>query len=120
MKKIMVVDDEDVTVKMLNYLLRKNGFNVVSFQNGKEALDAVESERPDLILMDVMMPVMTGIEASRLIKSDSRFSGIPIIILSALGQEIEVSEGLDGGADEYVIKPFDSNALVRLINSKLK
>ena len=119
MSKIMIVEDDTVTVKLLKFMLEKKGYNVVSCENGKKAVDIVEEEMPHLILMDVMMPEMDGIEATRLIKASQKTADIPVIILSALGQEMEVMNGLQAGADAYVVKPFDSQALLRLIEEKL-
>jgi len=119
MSKIMIVEDDPTTVKLLQFLLEKQEYVVCSCSNGKEAVESVAAEKPDLILMDVMMPEMDGIEATKKIKSEAAVSGVPIIILSALGQEMEVMKGLQSGADGYVVKPFDSQALLRLIEEKL-
>ncbi|MFH1416531.1 MAG: response regulator [Elusimicrobiota bacterium] len=119
MSKVMIVEDNYVTVKLLRFLLEKQKFQVVSCENGKEALDCVENEKPDLILMDVMMPEIDGIEVTRRMKQNPNTSKIPIIILSALGQEMEVMRGLQAGADGYVVKPFDSQALIKLVKERL-
>jgi CheY-like chemotaxis protein len=119
MFKIMIVEDDPTTIKLLSFLLEKKKYEVVSFGNGKAALDSVEAEMPDLILMDVMMPIMDGMEVTRRIKENPKTSNIPVIILSALGQEMEVMKGLQSGADGYVVKPFDSQSLLRQIEEKL-
>ncbi len=119
MTKIMIVEDDRTTVKLLKFLLEKRKYEVVSRKNGREAVDTVEKESPDLILMDIMMPEMDGIEATRKIKENEKTSSIPIIILSALGQEMEVMKGLQAGADGYIVKPFDSQALLRQIEDKV-
>ncbi|MFW6134300.1 MAG: response regulator [Elusimicrobiota bacterium] len=119
MKKIMIVEDEPSTVKLLKILLKKNNYEVSSYINGKKAVEAVEKERPDLILMDIMMPEMDGIEAIGKIKKLQSNKKIPIIILSSLEHEIEVNRGLDAGAMGYVVKPFDTKKLLREIEKNL-
>ena len=119
MSKIMIVEDDITTVKLLTILLEKRDYTVVSKLNGLAAVESVEEEMPDLIIMDVMMPEMDGIEATQRIKSNPKTSGIPVIFLSALGQEMEVMKGLHSGADGYVVKPFDARSLLRQIEEKL-
>ncbi len=117
--KIMIVEDNPTTTKLLMFMLEREKYEVISCENGRRALEIVEEAMPDLILMDMMMPEMDGIEATKRIKEIQKTSNIPVIILSALGQEIEVMKGLQAGADGYVVKPFDSQALLRLITEKL-
>ncbi len=117
-KKIMSVEDDATTIKLLKFMLEKKGYTVVSFQNGRDAVDNVEEVMPDLILMDIMMPRMDGIEATKKIREKEKCTDIPIIMLSALGQEMEVMKGLQAGADGYVVKPFDSEALLKQIEEK--
>ena len=119
MSKIMVVEDDVTTAKLLTVLLEKKNYTVICRHNGLAAVESVEKEMPDLILMDVMMPEMDGIEATRRIKNNPGTAGIPVIIISALGQEIEVMKGLQSGADGYVVKPFDARSLLRQIQEKL-
>jgi|SRR3989339_815224 len=119
MSKIMIVEDEMATVKLLKFMLEKKGYTVVHAENGRVAVDNVLDEKPDLILMDVMMPEMDGIQATKIIREDAKTCHIPIIMISALGQELEVTNGLLAGADSYVVKPFDSQALLRLIAEKI-
>ncbi|MEA3506994.1 MAG: response regulator [Elusimicrobiota bacterium] len=119
MNKIMIVEDDRTTVKLLKYLLEKHGYETVSFENGKDAVDAIQEEKPDLILMDIMMPEMNGLEATEKIREIPELADTPIIILSALGQEMEVTKGLKVGADGYVVKPFDTQSLLRHIKEQL-
>ncbi len=119
MSKIMVVEDDPTTIILLKFLLEEKKYEVAVKKNGKEAVDSVKSEVPDLILMDVMMPEMDGIEATKIIKEDPDTSSIPIIILSALSQEMEVMKGLQAGADAYMVKPFDLNNLLKQIEEKI-
>ncbi len=118
MSKIMVVEDDPTTLKLLIFMLERKKYEVVSCVNGFEAVETVEKELPDLILMDVMLPKMDGIEATMNIKENPSTSHIPIMILSALGQEMEVMKGLQLGAEGYVVKPFDSQSLLRQIAEK--
>lgn len=119
MSKIMIVEDDATTVKLLRFLMENKKHEVVCCGNGQEALEIVKDVMPDLILMDVMMPGVNGFEVTKRIKKDPATSGITIVILSALGQEMEVMKGLQSGADAYVVKPFDSAALLRIIEDKL-
>lgn len=119
MSKIVVVEDDSTTVKLLTFMLEKEKHEVVSCDNGIKALETIKDIKPDLILMDVMMPGMNGFEVASRIKQDPATSNIKIIILSALGQEMEVMKGLQSGADAYVVKPFDSQSLMRIIDEKL-
>ena len=101
-------------------MLEKRNYDVLDCDNGAAAIDIVRNTRPDLILMDVIMPEIDGVETTRILKNDPELASIPVIILSALGQEIEVSKGLTAGADEYVKKPFDTNLLLKKIEEMLK
>jgi DNA-binding response OmpR family regulator len=119
MNKIMIVEDDSTTIKLLKYLLQKNNYEIAVCENGKIAVDSVVEENPDLILMDIMMPEMDGLEATKKIREIPQFTDTPIIMLSALGQEMEVTKGLKSGADGYVVKPFDTQSLLRHIKEKL-
>jgi DNA-binding response OmpR family regulator len=119
-KKILVVDDEASVVKLVRFLLEKNGFEVYVAYDGKEAVDMAKEILPDLILMDVMMPKMDGNEATRILKKVDLTRTIPIIILSALGQESEVANGLESGAVDYLVKPFNPKDLVSRVTKMLE
>ena len=118
-KKILVVDDEASVVKLVRFLLEKNGFEVYVAYDGKEAVDMAREILPDLILMDVMMPKMDGNEATRILKKVDTTRAIPIMILSALGQESEVANGLESGAVDYLVKPFNPKDLVSRVTKIL-
>jgi len=92
---------------------------VVTVKNGQEAVEAAQTEFPDLILMDVRMPQMTGYEACAIIKSDPEINHIPVVFLSAKGQEKEILEGLEAGATEYLLKPFAPDELTKRISELL-
>ncbi len=112
MTKIMVVDDEPDIVRLVAFSLKRHGFEVIEANDGLSALSIAEDEQPDLILMDVMMPVMNGYDASRKLKENPRTSQIPIVMLSAKGQQTEIAAGLDSGAVKYICKPFTPSDLV--------
>ncbi|MEE9316419.1 MAG: response regulator [bacterium] len=119
MAKILIVEDDPTTVQLIEFLLKKNNFEVLIAYNGVEALQIAKKEKLDLILMDVMMPKMDGIEAIEKLKKDENTRDIPIIILSALGQEMDVMRGLQAGASSYIVKPFSPQELLAEINTKL-
>ncbi len=108
----MVVDDEPDIVRLVSFSLKKHGFEVVVANDGLSAIAMAQEEQPDLILMDVMMPVMNGYDASRKLKENPRTSNIPIVMLSAKGQQTEIAAGLDSGAERYICKPFTPSDLV--------
>jgi putative two-component system response regulator len=104
---VLVCDDEVMNRKVASKILKKEGFEVLEAVNGQEALDVLKAEKVDLILMDLMMPVMDGYEATKKIKSDDTISHIPLIIISALSDRKAITKGLKLGANEYISKPFD-------------
>ncbi len=119
MPKIVIAEDEPDIRELIAFTLRFAGFEVVPTSNGAEALDAVRREVPDLIMMDVRMPKMTGYEACRAIKADPKVQHIPVIFLSAKGQEAEIKEGLEAGAEEYLLKPFAPDQLIERVRTIL-
>lgn len=120
MAKILVAEDERDIRDLIAFTLRFAGFDVVAVGNGAEALEAAPQEMPDLILMDVRMPRMTGYEACEQMKKDERIKHIPVVFLSAKGQESEIQTGLDAGASEYLLKPFMPNELVDRVKQLLE
>jgi DNA-binding response OmpR family regulator len=118
-KKVLIVDDEPNIVTALEYLLTKSGYEVAVAENGEEALAAVARAKPDLVLLDVMMPRLNGYEVCRRLRERPEWAGIKIVILSAKGREVDVSKGLSLGADLYVTKPFSNTELVARINALL-
>jgi len=119
MPKILIVEDDANTVQLIEFLLEKNNFEVLVAHDGVEALEITKKEKPDLILMDVMMPRMDGIQAIGKLQEDENTQDIPIVILSALGQEMDVMKGLQAGALGYIVKPFSPNELLDEIRAKL-
>jgi len=115
MAKILIVEDEPDIRDLVAFTLRYGGFEVVTANNGAEAVDASLAEMPDLVLMDVRMPVMTGFEACEKIKSTPQTANIPVVFLSAKGQEAEIRQGFEIGALDYLLKPFDPLELLQRV-----
>lgn len=119
MAKIVVADD-DVDVRMLVALkLRHSGYDVVDVGDGAAALEACREERPDLVVLDLMMPVMSGLEACRAIKAEPGLADVPVVLLTARAQNTDVDAGLAVGADAYVTKPFSPKELAARVESLL-
>jgi len=115
MAKILIAEDERDIRDLITFTLRYAGHEVISTANGEEALAAARESVPELILMDVRMPKMTGYEACRSMKADDALKNIPIVFLSAKGQESEIQTGLDVGATDYIIKPFAPDQLIKRV-----
>ncbi len=115
MKKILIAEDERDIRDLIAFTLRFAGYEVLTANNGDEAVQMTKKELPDLVLTDVRMPKMTGYEACRLIKADPVTQHIPVVFLSAKGQDAEVQTGLDSGGDEYLLKPFAPDQLTRKV-----
>jgi len=115
MTKILVAEDERDIRDLIAFTLRFAGYEVITANNGEEAVQLTLQEIPDLVLTDVRMPKMTGYEACRLIKNEPTTQHIPVVFLSAKGQEAEVQSGLDAGGDEYLLKPFAPDQLTRKV-----
>ena len=120
MRKILIVEDEKDIVKMLEYNLKKEGFKTVYANDGEEALDLARKELPELILLDLMLPAMDGLEVCKELKKERKTSGIPIIILTAKTQETDKIVGLELGADDYVTKPFSPRELIARVKAVLR
>ena len=115
--KVLVVDDEETMVRSLSTLLRQEGYEVVAATDGQQALDTARAERPDLILLDVMLPGVDGLEVCRQIRV---WSTVPIIMLTAKTAEVDKVVGLEVGADDYVTKPFSGRELVARVRANLR
>ena len=118
-KKILVVDDEPDVASLLSLLLKSQGYNVISAGDGQEALEKARTEKPDLMLLDVMLPKLDGYKVARMLKFDENFRHMPIIMLTAKIQEKDKSTGLEMGADAYVSKPFNTPELLEMIKETL-
>jgi DNA-binding response OmpR family regulator len=120
MAKILIAEDERDIRDLITFTLTFGGYQVVAAANGEEALEKARVEIPDLILMDVRMPKMTGYEACQEMKKDDRIKHIPVVFLSAKGQDSEVATGLDVGAVEYILKPFSPDQLTARVKELLQ
>ncbi len=118
-KKILIVDDEPNIVISLEFLMKKEGFEIAVAGDGEEALAKVASFNPDLVLLDVMMPKKSGFEVCEALRADPERAGLLIIMLTAKGRDTEVAKGLAIGADAYVTKPFSTKELVVQVKSML-
>ena len=119
MAKIVIAEDEPDIRELIAFTLRFAGHEVFAGCNGQEGYDLTKSEHPDLVLFDVRMPKMTGYDACRKVKADPETAHIPVIFLSAKGQENEIAQGIAAGADEYLLKPFAPDQLTERIKSIL-
>ncbi|TEB14387.1 Alkaline phosphatase synthesis transcriptional regulatory protein PhoP [Pelotomaculum sp. FP] len=117
---ILVVDDETNILELLKFNLAKNGYQVVGLTNGLDAIKFMEKDKPDLIILDIMLPHMDGYEVLRILRADPETIGIPIIMLSAKDEEIDKVLGLELGADDYVTKPFSPREMVARVKSNLR
>ena len=120
MAKIMLADDEQRVRDMVAFKLEATGHRVALARDGREAINLATSERPDLIILDVMMPILDGFEVLRRLKADPVLHDIPVIILSAKGREEDVMTGLRGGAVDYIVKPFSLKELTARVEIALR
>lgn len=118
-KKILIVDDEPNIVLSLEFMLKKEGFDVAVAGDGDAALDKISTFAPDLVLLDVMMPNKSGYEVCQTVRADPAQAALKIVMLSAKGRETEVAKGLAMGADAYVTKPFSTKELVAQVKALL-
>ncbi len=119
MAKILIAEDERDIRDLVAFTLRFAGHEVFAATNGEEAVEMAPKVNPDLVLMDVRMPRMTGYEACRIMKANPDLKDIPVVFLSAKGQESEIQQGLDSGAEEYLLKPFAPDQLTNHIKASL-
>jgi DNA-binding response OmpR family regulator len=118
-KRILIADDEPNIVVSLEFLMKQRGYEVRAVGNGEDAITAIGEFGPDLVLLDVMMPRMSGYEVCQKVRENAAWNGIRIIMLSAKGRDIEVSKGLAVGADAYVTKPFSTKDLLARVGEML-
>ena len=119
MKKILIAEDERDIRDLVSFTLQFAGYQVVAAADGQEAVELAIREQPDMILMDVRMPRMTGYEACAIMKADAKLKDIPVIFLSAKGQDSEIQTGLQAGAADYLLKPFAPDQLTERIQTVL-
>ena len=120
MSKILIVDDEQDIVELVSYNLEKEGFKTVKAFDGEAALKMVKLQKPDLIILDLMLPKMNGLDVCRAIRRDPETVSLPIIMLTAKGDEVDKIIGLENGADDYITKPFSIKELIARVRSILR
>jgi len=118
--RILVVDDEDDLLELVRYNLAKEGYEVVCVGSGEEALKVARKDPPDLIVLDLMLPAVDGLEVCRRLKGDARTREVPIVMLTAKSEESDMIAGLDRGADDYIAKPFSPRVLTARIKALLR
>jgi DNA-binding response OmpR family regulator len=116
---VLIADDEPHILLSLEFLLQRAGYETLTASDGLQTLKQVRELRPDIVLLDIMMPNHDGYEVCRAIKTDPELGGTPIVLLSAKGQDVEVVKGLDLGAAAYVTKPFGNAGLLEVIRAVL-
>jgi DNA-binding response OmpR family regulator len=116
---ILVVDDDPVILQLLQVNFEMEGFIVITAADGREGVDRTRADRPDIVVSDVMMPKMSGIELVAELKADPATANIPVLLLTAKAQQADIGAGIDAGADDYVTKPFEPLDLVDRVNRLL-
>jgi DNA-binding response OmpR family regulator len=119
-KDILVIEDEKDLIELVRYNLEKEGFRILSASDGEEGLRLVQRKHPALVLLDLMLPVVDGLEVCRRIKKDLQTAGIPVIILTVKDAESDIVSGLEVGADDYITKPFSPRVLVARVKAVLR
>ena len=118
-KKILIVDDEPDILRLTSLRLKKLGYDVLTAISGKEALDIMRDEKPDLVLLDLILPVVTGADVCKKTKNDEKLKHIAIILFTAHSDTMTSEKAKEFGADDYIIKPFDPDELIAKINNAL-
>jgi DNA-binding response OmpR family regulator len=118
--KILAIDDEEDILELLRFNLTKEGYQVCSASTGEEALSLARAERPDLVLLDLMLPGIDGLEVARRLKADPITRNMPIVMLTAKGEESDIVAGLELGAEDYITKPFSRKVLVARLRAVLR
>jgi DNA-binding response OmpR family regulator len=117
--RVLLVEDDPVILRLLEVNFELEGYEVLSAHDGAEGIEMAKAQRPDLVISDIMMPNVSGIELVEALKGDGDTSGIPIILLSAKAQSADVKAGMEAGADDYVTKPFEPLELVDRVQALL-
>jgi DNA-binding response OmpR family regulator len=117
--KVLVADDEPNIVISLEFLMKREGYDVSIARNGQEALETIRRLRPDLVLLDVMMPLRSGLEVLQAVRADEAIAGTRILVLTAKGRDTDTAKGLALGADAYVTKPFSTRELAERVRRML-
>ncbi len=119
-KSILIVEDDEDILELVRYNLAKEGYVVAEVRSGEEAMRFVDSKKPDLVVLDLMLPGLDGLEICKLIKSDEKTRNIPVVMLTAKGEESDIVIGLELGADDYITKPFSPRVLIARVRAVLR
>ncbi len=119
-QKVLIADDEPNIVVSLEFLMKREGYQVLVARDGVQALATIQRERPALVLLDVMMPGKTGFEVCQAVRADDTLAGVKIVLLTAKGRDTDVAKGMALGADAYVIKPFSTKELAARVRELLQ
>ena len=120
MPKILVIDDEKDIVELISYNLEKEGFSVLKAYNGETALRTVKAQKPDLIILDLMLPEISGLDVCKAVRNNSATANLPVIMLTAKAEEVDKIIGLEMGADDYITKPFGIKELIARVRAMLR
>ena len=118
-RKVLIVDDEPNIVVPLEFLMEQNGYEVMIAQSGEECLEIISKDRPDLLLLDIMLPGIDGFEVCEILRLNPDWKDIKIIFLTAKGREVDIAKGMVLGADAYITKPFSNEHIVRQVRELL-
>jgi two-component system alkaline phosphatase synthesis response regulator PhoP len=119
-KEILIVDDEPHAVVPIQFLMQQQGYKVMIAERGEDALDLIYQYKPDLVLLDIMLPGIDGYEVCEIIRLNPNYRNVKIIFLTALGREVEIAKGLTLGADAYITKPYSNDELVAKVKEVLE
>lgn len=119
-KKILIVDDEPNIVIPLQFLMEQNGYRALVAQSGEEALEMISKERPDLVLLDIMLPGVDGFEVCEIIRLNPQWRNTRVIFLTAKGRDVDIAKGMVLGADEYITKPFSNQQIIGSVKKLLE
>lgn len=119
-ERILIIEDEEDILELIRVNLERDGYQVTGANTGEEGIDTARSDMPDLVILDLMLPGIDGLDVCRLMKNDPRTAHIPVVMLTARGEEADVVTGLEIGAHDYIIKPFSTRVLVARIRSILR
>ena len=119
-KKILIVDDEPNIVIPLQFLMEQNGYSALVAQSGEEALEMISKERPDLVLLDIMLPGVDGFEVCEIVRLNPEWRNTRVIFLTAKGRDVDIAKGMVLGADEYITKPFSNQQIIDTVKRLLE
>ncbi len=119
-KKILIVDDEPNIVIPLQFLMEQNGYGTLVAQSGEEALEMISKEKPDLVLLDIMLPGVDGFEVCEIIRLNPEWRNTRVIFLTAKGRDVDIAKGMVLGADEYITKPFSNQQIIAAVKRLLE